>query len=79
MRLTPTEWSLLEILARHRGKLVSRQQLLTEIWGPGNEQQTHYLRVYLAQPRRKLEPDAAHPLYLLTEPGVGYRFRHPNQ
>ena len=75
VRLTPTEWSLLDILVRHSGKLVPQKQLLTEIWGPGNEQQTHYLRVYLAQLRRKLEPDPAHPRYLITEPGVGYRFR----
>lgn len=75
VRLTPTEWSVLEILVRHNGKLVSQKQLLTEVWGPGAEQQTHYLRVYLAQLRRKLEPDTAHPRYLITEPGVGYRFR----
>jgi len=75
VRLTPTEWSLLEILVRHSGKLVPQQQLLTEIWGPGTETQTHYLRVYLAQLRRKLEPDPAHPRYLITEPGVGYRFQ----
>jgi two-component system KDP operon response regulator KdpE len=75
VRLTPTEWSLLEILVRYNGKLVPQQQLLTEVWGPGSEQQTHYLRVYLAQLRRKLEPDPAHPRHLITEPGVGYRFR----
>lgn len=75
VRLTPTEWSLLEILVRHSGKLVPQQQLLTEIWGPGTEQQTHYLRVYLAQLRRKLEPDTARPRYLITEPGIGYRFQ----
>jgi two-component system KDP operon response regulator KdpE len=75
VRLTPTEWSLLEILVRNNGKLVSQQQLLTDIWGPGHEQQTHYLRVYLAQLRRKLENDPAHPRYLITEPGIGYRFR----
>ena len=75
VRLTPTEWSLLEILIRHRGDLVPQRQLLTEIWGPGTEQHTHYLRVYVAQVRRKLEPDPAHPRYLITEPGVGYQFR----
>jgi len=75
VRLTPTEWSLLEMLVRHNGKLVPQKLLLAEIWGPGYEQQTHYLRVYLAQLRRKLEPDPAHPRYLITEPGVGYRFR----
>lgn len=75
VRLTPTEWSLLEILVRHSGMVVSQKQLLADIWGPGTEQQTHYLRVYLAQLRRKLEPDPAHPRYLITEPGFGYRFR----
>ena len=75
VRLTPTEWSLLEMLVRHQGKLVPQQQLLTEIWGPGYRAETHYLRVYLAQLRRKLEPDTAHPRYLITEPGVGYRFQ----
>jgi len=74
VRLTPTEWSLLELLVRHRGKLVPQKQMLTEVWGPVYEAETHYLRVYLAQLRRKLEPDPAHPRYLITEPGVGYRF-----
>lgn len=74
VRLTPTEWSLLELLVRHAGKLVPGKQLLTEVWGPVYEHETHYLRVYLAQLRRKLEPDPAHPRYLITEPGVGYRF-----
>lgn len=74
VRLTPTEWSLLELLVRHAGKLVPQKQLLLEVWGPAYEHETHYLRVYLAQLRRKLEPDPAHPRYLITEPGVGYRF-----
>ncbi len=74
VRLTPTEWSLLEILVRQRGKLVTSRQLLTDVWGPAYETETHYLRVYLAQLRRKLEPDPAHPKYLLTEFRVGYRF-----
>ena len=74
VRLTPTEWSLLELLVRHSGKLVPQKQMLTEVWGPAYETETHYLRVYLAQLRRKLEPDPAHPRYLITEPGVGYRF-----
>ena len=74
VRLTPTEWSLLELLVRHAGKLVPQKQLLVEVWGPAYEHETHYLRVYLAQLRRKLEPDPAHPRYLITEPGVGYRF-----
>ncbi len=75
VRLTPTEWSLLEILVRHAGKLVPGRQLLIEVWGPAYETETHYLRVYLAQLRRKLEPDPARPRYLITEPGVGYRFQ----
>jgi len=74
VRLTPTEWSLLELLVSHAGKLVPQKQLLTEVWGPAYEHETHYLRVYLAQLRRKLEPDPARPRYLITEPGVGYRF-----
>ena len=74
VRLTPTEWSLLELLVRNPGKLVPQRQLLMEVWGPAYEHETHYLRVYLAQLRRKLEPDPAHPRYLITEPGVGYRF-----
>jgi len=74
VRLTPTEWSLLELLVRHSGRLVPQKQMLTEVWGPVYETETHYLRVYLAQLRRKLEPDPARPRYLITEPGVGYRF-----
>jgi two-component system KDP operon response regulator KdpE len=73
-RLTPTEWHVLEILARNAGKLVTQRQLLQEVWGPGYETETNYLRVYLAQLRRKLEPDPSHPRHLLTEPGMGYRF-----
>ena len=75
VRLTPTEWSLLESLARNVGRLVPQRQLLHEVWGPGYDRQTHYLRVYMAQLRRKLEPDPAHPVHLLTEPGVGYRLQ----
>jgi two-component system KDP operon response regulator KdpE len=73
VRLTPTEWHLIEILARNAGRLVSGSQLLREVWGPGREDDTNYLRVYLAQLRRKLEPDPAHPRHLITEPGLGYR------
>jgi two-component system KDP operon response regulator KdpE len=72
--LTPTEWHLLEVLVRHEGKLVERRRLLQEVWGPAYETETNYLRVYMAQLRRKLEPDPAHPRHLLTEPGMGYRF-----
>ena len=74
VRLTPTEWHVLEILIRHEGKLVSQRQLLHEVWGPNYDSETHYLRVYMAQLRRKLEPEPAHPRHLLTEPGMGYRF-----
>jgi two-component system KDP operon response regulator KdpE len=73
VRLTPTEYHLLEVLARNSGRLVPQQQLLKEVWGPGYEKETHYLRVYMAQLRRKLEPDPAHPIHLITEPGLGYR------
>lgn len=74
VHLTPTEWGLLEILARNRGRLVAQKQLLQDVWGPAYEKETHYLRVYLAQLRRKLEPEPAHPRHLVTEPGMGYRF-----
>ena len=74
IRLTPTEWHLLEVLVRHEGKLVERRALLQEVWGPAYETETNYLRVYMAQLRRKLEPDPAHPRHLITEPGMGYRF-----
>ena len=73
-RLTPTEWHLLEVLVRSSGTLVGQKQLLREIWGPAYESETNYLRVYMAQLRRKLEPDPAKPRYLITEPGMGYRF-----
>ncbi|GLY54035.1 response regulator [Lentzea sp. NBRC 102530] len=74
VHLTPTEWGLLEVLARNAGKLVAQKQLLREVWGPAYDKETHYLRVYLAQLRRKLEPEPARPRHLLTEPGMGYRF-----
>ena len=74
VRLTPTEWHLLEVLIRHEGKLVSQRDLLQEVWGPAYETETNYLRVYMAQLRRKLEPDPSHPRHLITEPGMGYRF-----
>ncbi|NTW40689.1 MAG: response regulator [Cellulomonadaceae bacterium] len=73
VRLTPTEWNMLEILARNRGKVVGRHELLQELRGPHLGRETHYLRVYIAQLRRKLEADPAHPQHLITEPGVGYR------
>ncbi|WP_445188760.1 response regulator [Pseudonocardia sp. Cha107L01] len=74
VHLTPTEWGILEQLARNRGRLVGQRQLLHGIWGPAYDKETNYLRVYLAQLRRKLEPDPAHPQHLITEPGMGYRF-----
>jgi two-component system KDP operon response regulator KdpE len=74
IRLTPTEWHLVEILVRNPGKLVSQRQLLHEVWGPKYEEETNYLRVYLAQIRRKLERDPADPEHFITEPGMGYRF-----
>jgi two-component system KDP operon response regulator KdpE len=77
VRLTPTEWHLLEVLVRHPGRLLTHQQLLTEVWGPGYESARGNLRVYMAQLRRKLEPDPARPQQLLTEPGMGYRFQPP--
>jgi two-component system, OmpR family, KDP operon response regulator KdpE len=73
-RLTPTEWRILELLVRHPGRLVTQHQMLTEVWGPAYQKETNYLRLYLAQLRRKLEPDPGHPRYLLTDPGMGYRF-----
>jgi two-component system, OmpR family, KDP operon response regulator KdpE len=74
VRLTPTEWQLLEVLARNAERLVTQRQLLQEVWGPGYQNESHYLRVYMASLRRKLEPDPSAPRYLLTEPGMGYRF-----
>ena len=75
VRLTPTEWHVLEILVRHPGKLINQKQLLNEVWGPAYTDQFHYLREYLARLRRKLEPDPSRPRYLITEPGMGYRFQ----
>ena len=75
VRLTPTEWHLLEVLLRNPGKLLSRNQLLTEVWGPGYADATGNLRLYMAQLRRKLEPDPARPRWFVTEPGMGYRYQ----
>jgi two-component system, OmpR family, KDP operon response regulator KdpE len=74
VRLTPTEWHLVEVLVRNRGRLVAQRQLLQEVWGPQYHDETNYLRVFMAQVRRKLEPEPAHPRYFITEPGMGYRF-----
>ena len=75
VRLTPTEWQLLEILVRNRGRLITQKQLLQDVWGPSYGSESNYLRVYVAQLRRKLEPEPSRPRYLLTEPGMGYRFQ----
>ncbi|KAF4406903.1 MULTISPECIES: response regulator [Streptomyces] len=74
VRLTPTEWHLLEVLVRNPGRLVGQKQLLHEVWGPSYSTETNYLRVYMAQLRRKLETDPSHPRHFITEPGMGYRF-----
>jgi len=74
VHLTKTEWKLLEVLVKNRGKLVSQRRLLHEVWGPGYDDETEYLRVYMAALRRKLEPEPSRPRYLRTETGMGYRF-----
>lgn len=74
VRLTPTEWNILELLVRNPARLVTQQQLLLDVWGPAYQTEANYLRVYMAQLRRKLEADPGKPRHLLTEPGVGYRF-----
>ena len=74
VHLTPTEWRLLEVLVRNRGRLVFQKPLLQEVWGPAYGRETNYLRVYVQQLRRKLEPEPARPRYIITEPGMGYRF-----
>ena len=73
VRLTPTEWQILEVLARHSGRLVTSKHLLQEVWGPAYGTETNYLRVYMAQLRHKLEPNPSRPICLITEPGMGYR------
>lgn len=74
VRLTPTEWNILELLVRNPARLVTQQQLLLDVWGPAYQTEANYLRVYMAQLRRKLEDHPANPRHLLTEPGIGYRF-----
>jgi two-component system KDP operon response regulator KdpE len=74
VRLTPTEWRLLEVLLRNPDRLITRETLLTEVWGPQYTTDTGYLRLYLSQLRKKLEPVPAEPRHLVTEPGMGYRF-----
>jgi len=77
IRLTPTEWGIVEVLVRNQDKLVSQRQLLQEVWGPEYGDETNYLRVHLAHIRRKLEPEQGRPRYFITEPGMGYRFHVP--
>jgi two-component system KDP operon response regulator KdpE len=77
VRLTPTEWHLVEVLVRNAGRLVTQGALLREVWGPEYGTETNYLRVYMAHIRRKLEPDPSNPRYFVTEPGMGYRFEAP--
>ncbi len=75
VHLTPTEYKLLSVLVRHAGKVITHGQLMREVWGPAYVNQTHYLRIYMAQLRHKLEPDPARPRYFINEPGVGYRLK----
>jgi two-component system KDP operon response regulator KdpE len=78
VHLTPTEWGLMENLVRNPGRLLTQRFLLQQVWGPQYERETNYLRVYMAQLRRKLEPDPSRPRYFITEPGMGYRFEPPD-
>jgi two-component system, OmpR family, KDP operon response regulator KdpE len=78
VHLTPIEFDLLKVLTQHRGKLVTQRQLLHEVWGPGYEDEVHYLRVHIAHIRAKIEADPARPRYVVTEPGVGYRLNEPS-
>ena len=79
IRLTPTEWHLLEVLLRNPGKLLSHKQLLKDVWGPGYDNAGGNLRLYMTQLRRKLEPDPARPRWFITEPGMGYRYQPPDE
>ena len=76
VRLTPTEWHLVEVLVRNAGRLVTGRQLLQEVWGPQYGNETNYLRVHMGHIRRKLEPEPSRPRYFITEPGMGYRFEN---
>ncbi|MBX6378561.1 MAG: winged helix-turn-helix domain-containing protein, partial [Clostridia bacterium] len=78
VRLTPTEYEILRVLAKHPGRVLTHRQILREVWGPAYQDETHYLRVYMAQLRRKIEPDPERPRYLITETGVGYRLQEPH-
>jgi two-component system KDP operon response regulator KdpE len=78
VRLTPTEWKVVAVLVRHAGGIVLQRALLRDVWGPGSEEQTHYLRIYVSGLRKKLERDPTRPRHLVTEPGIGYRLRAPD-
>ena len=77
VRLTPTQWHIVEVLVRHAGRLVTHEQLLREVWGPTYGKETNYLRVFMTQIRQKLEPEPSRPRYFVTEPGIGFRFEPP--
>ena len=77
LRLTSTEFEFLKVLAQHAGKVVTQRQILKEVWGPNSVEHTHYLRIYAAQLRKKIEADPANPQWIITEPGVGYRLKEP--
>ena len=74
IRLTPTQWHIVEVLVRHTGRLVTYEQLLQEVWGPTYGKETNYLRVFMTQIRKELEPEPSRPRYFITEPGLGFRF-----
>jgi two-component system KDP operon response regulator KdpE len=77
VRLTPTQWHIIEVLVRHTGRLVTYEQVLQEVWGPTYGKETNYLRVFMTQIRHKLEPESSQPRYFITEPGLGFRFEMP--
>ena len=77
VRLTPTQWHIIEVLVRNSGRLVTYEHLLQEVWGPSYGTETNYLRVFMTQIRQKLEPDPPRPRYFITEPGLGFRFEGP--
>ena len=79
VKLTPKQYDLLRVLVAHAGKVLTHQQLLRQVWGPGYSEEAQYLRVYVGQLRQKIEPDPARPSYILTEPGVGYRLREADE
>jgi two-component system KDP operon response regulator KdpE len=79
VRLTPTQWHIVEVLVRNAGRLVTYEQVLQEVWGPSYGKETNYLRVFMTQIRQKLEPDHSRPRYFITEPGIGFRFELPER